>query len=227
MMHRANYRMPSCTNQFESTHGRMNSNTPLRNCMWPSDEGIIHSIMKKNQMFESHFKHNYLRYKTKNICANTPENKMEKIIHQYKTNLKTYSCNCSENTLLSSMIQESLPFAHLHYMAVEFPDIAAPNIMVCNSTRGELIVEYNYAKSEKVITDDDYYSRIRKYASKVIQKYTHHKKEDCFMLYFIYLILIYSCYFNFLNLFLIFNILIYDIAKCTFSEKIKTIEKCQ
>ena len=181
MMHRAKYRMPSCTNQLESTHGHMNSNIPRRNCMWPSVERIIHSIMKKNQMFESHFKHNYLRYKTKtkNICANTPENIMEKMIHYYKTDLKTYSCNCGETTLLSSMIQESLPCSHLHYMGVQFPDIAAPNIMISNSTRGELIVEYNFVKSEKIITDDDYYSRIRKYASKVIQKYTHRKKEDC------------------------------------------------
>lgn len=52
-------------------------------------------------MFEYHFKHNYLKYKTKtkNVCTSTPEHIMKKIIQQYKTYLKTYSCNCGETTL--------------------------------------------------------------------------------------------------------------------------------
>lgn len=77
------------------------------------------------------------------------------------------------------MIQEPLPCSHLHYMGVQFPDIEEPNLMVSNANHGELIVEYNFVKSEKVKINDDYYSRIRKYASKMIQKYTHRKKEDC------------------------------------------------
>ena len=83
MLHRSKFRMLSCTNQLESTNGHMNSNIPRRNSMWPSVEHIIHSIMKKKkQKFESHFKHNYLRYKskTKNICSHTPNQIMERMI---------------------------------------------------------------------------------------------------------------------------------------------------
>lgn len=57
---------------------------------------------------------------------------MELMIQQYKTNIKTHTCNCGECTLLSSMIQEPLPCSHLHYMGVQFPDIEAPNLMVSN-----------------------------------------------------------------------------------------------
>ena len=181
MQHRAKYRMPSCTNQLESTHGHMNENIPCRNSMWPSVERIIHSILKKNQKFETHFKHNYMRYKnkTKNILASTPNKIIEKMIIQYETDIKTHSCKCGESIFLSSMFQEQLPCSHLLYMGAEFPNIQAPNLMVRNVTNGELIVEYNFEKSEDVLTNDDYYSRIRKYASKIIQKYTHRNKEDC------------------------------------------------
>lgn len=87
---------------------------------------------------------------------------MERMIQQYKTDIRTHTCNCGECTLLSSMIQEPLPCSHLHYMGVQFPDIEEPNLMASNSDHGELIVEYNFVKSEKVIINDDYYSRIRK-----------------------------------------------------------------
>lgn len=132
MQHRAQYRMPSCTNQLESTHGHMNAHIPRRNSMWPSVERIIHSILQKNQKFESHFKHNYLRYKnkTKNILTNTPDIIMEKIIKQYETDIKTHSCKCGESALLSSMLQKPLPCSHLLYMGAQFPDIQAPTLMV-------------------------------------------------------------------------------------------------
>ena len=40
----------------------------------------MHSIMKKNQDFASHFDHNYQHYKAKirKICKNTPNALMEK-----------------------------------------------------------------------------------------------------------------------------------------------------
>lgn len=64
-------------------------------------------------------------------------------------------------------------------MGGQFLDIQAPTLMARNVTNEELIVEFNFEKSEKIITNEDYYSRIRKYAAKIIQKYTHCKIEDC------------------------------------------------
>lgn len=61
-------------------------------------------------------------------------------------------------------------------MGVQFLDIIAPDLKPINSIKGELIVEYNFVKSEQIILNDDYYSNIKKYASKVIQKYSHFKK---------------------------------------------------
>lgn len=39
MSKRAEFRMPSCTNQLESTHGHLNSAIPRRNKFWPSIKG--------------------------------------------------------------------------------------------------------------------------------------------------------------------------------------------
>lgn len=41
------------------------------------------------------------------------------------------------------------------------------------------IIKINYF-IENYYFDDDNYSQMKKYASKMIQKYTYRKKEDCF-----------------------------------------------
>lgn len=179
MLYRAKYSMPSCTNQLESTHGQMNSSIPRRNSIWPSIERIMHAIMKKNRDFSSHFDHNYQYYKAKirRICKSTPNSLMEKMIKQYHTNLINNTCDCGESCLLSSMFKKSIPCSHLFYMGVQFPDLSAPDLNLINSIKGELVVEYNFVKSEQINLNVDYYSNIKKHAVKIIQKYSHFKKD--------------------------------------------------
>lgn len=51
MLKRPMFKMPSCTNQLESTHGHMNSQIPRRNSLWPSLHRIIQDILQKKQKF--------------------------------------------------------------------------------------------------------------------------------------------------------------------------------
>lgn len=62
-------------------------------------------------------------------------------------------------------------------MSVKFPDIIAPDLKASNSIKGDLFVEYNFVKSEQITLNYDYYSNLRRYAVKTIQRYTHFKKE--------------------------------------------------
>ena len=65
------------------------------------------------------------------------------------------------------MIQEPLECSHLLYKGVQFHDIEAPNLMFSSATQSELIVEYNFVKSEKIIIDDDDFTKFIKNDSKI------------------------------------------------------------
>lgn len=136
---RSKYKMPSCTNQLESTHGHLNSFIPRRNLFWPLVQRIISSIILKCQNFKKYCKHNYERYqpKIKIICKNTPNQIMEQMIRQYKTDLKTHSCKYGEANLLSSMLDVQLPCSNLFYMGVPFPEIETPELQMNNLKDGD------------------------------------------------------------------------------------------
>lgn len=180
MLQRPKFKMPSCTNQLESTHGHMNSQIPRRNSLWPSLHRIIQDILQKNKNFVSYFKQNYMNYKRKikRICSNTPKNIMKQMIKYYKTDIAHLTCQCGEAVLLSSMLSIQLPCSHLIFLGASFPEIEVQDLDMNNSTKGELIIEHNYVKSEKVELNNDYFANIRKYAYKIIKRYTHCQAKE-------------------------------------------------
>ena len=48
MSKRAEFRMPSCTNQLESTHENLNSAVPRRYSFWHLIKRLIESLLKKS-----------------------------------------------------------------------------------------------------------------------------------------------------------------------------------
>lgn len=109
---------------------------------------IIRDILYKNDNFASYFKQNYKR-KIKSLCSNTPDKIMTMMVKQYNTDITNLSCQCGEASLLSAMLVIQLPWSHLIWMEASFQEIDAPGLDMRNSTNGDLIVEYNYMKSEK------------------------------------------------------------------------------
>lgn len=181
MVRRAKYRMPSCTNQLESTHGHMNSQIPRRNSFWPSMQRLCQNIMQKIQNFENHFKHNYYRYKNKikYICTHTPEDIMRKSIIHYQTDIDTQSCLCGESILISAMLGVNLPCSHLLFLGMDFPKLEPIKLNVNDIILDKLKFDYDIIDSHQIETNYDYFEKVRKYASKVIRRYSHHnKKED-------------------------------------------------
>lgn len=88
MMKRAMFRMPSCTNQLESTHEHLNSGIPRRNSFWTSIKRLIEAIIKKNRRFPLCFKHNYQYYKNKTkITLNKTISIIDNMIVDYETDI--------------------------------------------------------------------------------------------------------------------------------------------
>ena len=100
MIARPDYKMPSCTNQLESTHGHLNSLIPRRNELFSSLKRLMDEIVKKNDNFDKNFNHNYSRFKNKIIrfVKNTPQKVMRSMIQKYSTNLDTNECKCGVKT---------------------------------------------------------------------------------------------------------------------------------
>ena len=121
MVRRASYRMPSCTNHLESTHGHMNGSIPRRNAFWPSLHRICDNIMKKLQNFDSYYKQYYSNYKRKFIskCQNKSVDIMRKLIINYKTDFNTQTCQCGESILIYSMIPESNRISKPFYFPID------------------------------------------------------------------------------------------------------------
>lgn len=115
--------------------------------------------------------------KIKRTCKTTPDAIMEKMIKHYQTNIANLTCKCGEAKLLSAMLETQLPCYHLVYMGATFPEIDPPELNIINSSGGEFIIEYNYIKSEKVELNDDYFAKIKKYACKIIKRYSYHQKK--------------------------------------------------
>ena len=65
MTNRAEFCLPSCTNQLENTHDHLNSAIPRRNIFWQSIKRLIEALIKKNYRFKLYFKHNYSYFKSK------------------------------------------------------------------------------------------------------------------------------------------------------------------
>ena len=115
---------------------------------------------------------NYKR-KIKRIYSNTPDNIMRQKIKHYNTDLTHLTCQCGEAILLSSMLEVQLPCSHLIYLGASFPEIEVQNLDMNNSTKGELIIEYNYVESNNVELNNDYFAKTRKYAYKIIKRYSY------------------------------------------------------
>ena len=171
MVHRASFKMPSCTNQLESTHGHLNAQLPRNNSFWPGMQRIADYIMKKIHNYELFYEQNYSRYKrkVKNTCNNTPLNIMQNMIRSYKTDITSETCLCGESVLISSMLQIKLPCSHLYFLGMQFPKFDVPKLEIEYVTNGEVFVEYEIVKSQKVETNCDYYDKIRLYTLKIIK----------------------------------------------------------
>lgn len=179
MLKRVTFKMPSCTNQLESTHGHLNALIPRRNSFWKSIKRLADAIISKNHKFELYFKQNYSRHKTKikNIVKSTPVEIMHSMIKHYQTNLISQSCKCGESCLLSSMLRAKIPCSHLFFLGMPFPVIKPPKIELENKFQGEIFYEYKIFDSQKVQTNFDYYVRIRKIVVENIRKFTHYSEK--------------------------------------------------
>ena len=76
------------------------------------------------------------------------------------------------------MLKTKLPCSHLRHLGIEFPYIESPDISFDNAPECELIFEYDTNDLQFVQTNSDYFSSIRKYVSKIIKRYTHHKNKE-------------------------------------------------
>ena len=179
MIERVKYKMPSCTNQIESFHGHLNYYTPRRNEFWHSIKRVIDMIIKKNENFEERFKSNYSAYKRKikNIIKHRPNDIMISMIKYYETDAEKKTCNCGEASLISAMLEMPIPCSHLHYLKIEFPDILPPKVSLENKFNGELFYEYKLHKSKRIPIDQNYYTKIKKYAVNTIRRFSHNKNQ--------------------------------------------------
>ena len=179
MIARPDYKMPSCTNQLESTHGHLNSLIPRRNELFTSLKRLMDEIVKKNDNFEKNFNHNYSRFKNKIIrfVKNTPQKVMRSMIQKYSTNLNTNECKCRESKLMSAMLGIKIPCSHLYFLKNEFPVIAPPPLKITNSTNGAIIFEHEIIETQKVTINLDYFEKIRRHSYKMIKKYSHNKEK--------------------------------------------------
>ncbi|KAK8897476.1 hypothetical protein M9Y10_015429 [Tritrichomonas musculus] len=103
---------------------------------------------------------------------------MRQMIKHYNTDLTHLTCQCGEAILLSSMLEVKLPCSHLIYLGASFPEIEVQNLDMNNSTKGELVIEYNYVESNNVELNNDYSAKIRKYAYKIIKRYSYCQEKE-------------------------------------------------
>mgnify|MGYP001108436886 CR=1 FL=1 len=99
-------------------------------------------------------------------------------IWHYETNQETNECKCSDSILQSAMLGVNVPCSHLIHMNVEFSSIEPPEIQLQNEFQSELIYEFKIHKSKKIVTDSNYYSRIRNSTVNTIQRFSHYKNKS-------------------------------------------------
>ena len=102
---------------------------------------------------------------------------MISMIKYYETDAEKKTCNCGEASLISAMLEMPIPCSHLHYLKIEFPDILPPKVSLENKFNGELFYEYKLHKSKRIPIDQNYYTKIKKYAVNTIRRFSHNKNQ--------------------------------------------------
>ena len=85
-------------------------------------------------------------------------------------------CECSQSKLMPSMLQNCLPYSHLFFQGMIFPDNKPSKHNMVNLLKGKFFFEYQIIYSLKVVENSHYYENCRKYFNKIIKKYSYCKR---------------------------------------------------
>ena len=182
MLHRVSYRMPSTTNSLEATHGHLNKETPRANEFWASMERLAKTFDVNEKLINDKIRHNY-NY-AKNITTrkfqNTEKESMQSQIEFY--NSSDISCYCSENKIVSQLLEIDLPCSHRLACGTQFPKCPQFSIQI-NETFDHLVDDDIIEIENDEINIIDEYNRNKEYATAIIRRYSNFKDVDKIMSY--------------------------------------------
>ena len=174
---RIKLKMPSTTNSLESTHGQLNAKTPRRKNFWASIYEIAKNLDEKNCTIDKHIQHNYYFEKKQTIkhYNSIVYNRIDNEIENYSTDKD--HCLCSENKLLSSLLNIDIPCCHRIHLGAEFPETPTSEILLINDTNS-LIDKYDPLEPEIFNGDNSIEAQDKQYAIEIIQHFGREKKRE-------------------------------------------------
>ena len=177
MSERINYKMPSTTNSLESTHGHLNKKTPRNNGFYMSLFRLIKNISIKAQKIDNSIKSNYNRAKnfSINYATVTSDERMRAEMVHYNTTID--SCECSENKLLSAMMNIDIPCSHRYKMGKQFPE--CPFIKpVIKPQNEKLEIIYNVLPIDQNAARQNEDFHDKQYVIGQIRRFSHFSNKD-------------------------------------------------
>ena len=177
MNHRVTYKMPSTTNALECTHGHLNKKVPRNNNFYRSIFRIAKNIQEKTGNITIAIKSNYSASKRKTLqtVANKPRETMQLEIAYFGT--ERDRCSCSENRLISSMLNIDFPCSHRVFLGAPIPSCPKIQPSIRPSTQ-KLVISYNVLPPDNTtvqLPPDEY---DKQYAVDTICRFSHYSNKD-------------------------------------------------
>lgn len=176
MLARIEYRMPSTTNSLESFHGHLNKKTPRRNGFWPSLYRLCSSLVVNHNMINKRIAHNYSfvkRTTEKKVNALTADEMARQRIY-YSSRLD--HCNCSENKLISAIMEKDVPCSHRVTLGTRFEECPTLNIAI-EPQFDKLEVDLNELPPKHNTNPYDEHIGSKMYVVNVIKRFSCYKNK--------------------------------------------------